>query len=357
VRDVRRHTDGGGHSKEAAPSGAHHRDDESALRDQIRRLLASGGTYRSIADRAGLSPTTVYEIAVGRQVPTPHTARALAAITSASLRHARVDAGGTRLRLRALHVMGHGSARIARALGAREMTIRAITRGDAANVSATLRDDVADLYDAWWDKRAPERTRAERTAATAARRRAIAGNCCAGAGLDDDERTRHPRLPTQKQLEARHRHRNRPRHPPPRPSPQEPHEPPAPQAGAASERSRRCSNPHRRRPPMALTISDRTMTSDRTHHTARLAQGAQHQWEVSWLPGRRVTRNQAITAMTLAEESSPAGPRNRLWPHIQGWAADLGMTAEQAITRITAPPDRTAAAENDPVRSDPEAGA
>jgi len=42
---------------------------------------------------------------------------------------------------------------------------------------------VIDLYDAWWDKRAPEHTRAE---PAAARRRAIAGNCCAGAGLDDE---------------------------------------------------------------------------------------------------------------------------------------------------------------------------
>jgi hypothetical protein len=50
-----------------------------------------------------------------------------------------------------------------------------------------LRDDITDLYDAWWDKRAPERNRAERGAATAARRRAIAGNWCAGAGLDDDQ--------------------------------------------------------------------------------------------------------------------------------------------------------------------------
>ena len=158
-----------------------------ATRDQIRRLRREGATIRSIAAAAGLAPTTVHDIGAGRQAPTPHTARALAAITSASPRHVRVDAGGTRLRLRALHVMGHGSARIARALGAREMTIRAITRGDAATVSTKLRDDIADLYDAWWDKRAPERTRAERTAATAARRRAIAGNWCAGAGLDDDQ--------------------------------------------------------------------------------------------------------------------------------------------------------------------------
>jgi hypothetical protein len=83
--------------------------------------------------------------------------------------------------------MGHGSARIARALGAREMTIRRIVRGDAPTVSTSLRDAVSDLYDAWWDKRAPVRSRDERAAATAARRRAIAGNWCAGAALDDDE--------------------------------------------------------------------------------------------------------------------------------------------------------------------------
>jgi hypothetical protein len=82
--------------------------------------------------------------------------------------------------------VGHGSARIARALGVREMTIRRLVRGDAPTISTTLRDAITDLYDAWWDKRAPQRDRFERAAA-AARRRAIAGNWCAGAGLDDDE--------------------------------------------------------------------------------------------------------------------------------------------------------------------------
>ena len=98
---------------------------------------------------------------------------------------ARIDAGGTRLRLRALHVMGHGSARIARALGASEDTIQRLVRGDARTVSPPLRDMVIDLYDAWWDKRAPERTRAERAAAARARRRAAAGNWCAAAALND----------------------------------------------------------------------------------------------------------------------------------------------------------------------------
>jgi hypothetical protein len=158
-----------------------------AVQDQIRRLREDGGTYRSIAAAANMAPGTVHDLASGRRRPTPATSRALLTVSGGTLPRARVDAGGTRLRLRALHVMGHGSARIARALGVREMTIRQLVRGDTPTVSARLRDAVIDLYDAWWDKRAPERTRAERGAATAARRRAIAGNWCAGAGLDDDD--------------------------------------------------------------------------------------------------------------------------------------------------------------------------
>ena len=100
--------------------------------------------------------------------------------------HARLDAGGTRLRLRALHVMGHGSARIARALGIRELTVQRLVTGDATTISPHLRDAITDLYDEWWDKRAPERTRAERTAAARARRRAQVCNWCAAAALDDD---------------------------------------------------------------------------------------------------------------------------------------------------------------------------
>src|SRR5229473_7907429 len=96
----------------------------------------------------------------------------LGAATVHHLIFGRLDAGGTRLRLRALHVMGHGSARISRALGVREETIQRLVRGDARTVSPQLRDAISDLYDAWWDKRAPERTRAERAGATTARRRA-----------------------------------------------------------------------------------------------------------------------------------------------------------------------------------------
>ena len=156
-------------------------------RTHVRRLRQDGSTYVGIATTAGLAPATVSGLAVGRRRPTRGTTAAVLAVTSGTVPRGRVDAGGTRLLLRALHVMGHGSARIARALGVRETAISELVRGDARTIRPRLRDAIADLYDAWWDKRAPERTRAERAAATAARRKAIAGNWCAAAALDDDQ--------------------------------------------------------------------------------------------------------------------------------------------------------------------------
>jgi hypothetical protein len=94
---------------------------------------------------------------------------------------------------------------------------------------------------------------------------------------------------------------------------------------------------------MTLTINDTTMTSDQTPHTARLAPGHQHAWHVSWLPGRLLDRNTATTAMILADTAATAGlhPGNRLWPHIQGWAAELGLTTPDAITRASEPPEKS----------------
>ena len=66
-------------------------------------------------------------------------------------------------------------------------TIQELVGGKARTVSPHLLDAITDLYEAWWDKRAPERTRAERAAAAAARKRAIAGDWCAPAALDDDQ--------------------------------------------------------------------------------------------------------------------------------------------------------------------------
>jgi hypothetical protein len=110
---------------------------------------------------------------------------------------------------------------------------------------------------------------------------------------------------------------------------------------------------------MTLTIKDAAMTSDQTPHTARPSPGRQHQWEVSWLPGQTLDRNTAITAMVLADITAKQDLHegHRLWPHIQSWAGELGLTAPDAITRIcqspsdlnrqqeqpSRPPDREAA--------------
>ncbi len=161
--------------------------DPAPVRAQVRRLRDQGASYQAIADGAGLGVMTVHAIANRCGQVTARTAAAILAVRDTDVFRARLDAGGTRLRLRALQVMGHSSARVARAIGVREQAIQKITRGDARTVSTQLRDAVAHLYDAWWDKRAPERTRHERSAAGAARRRAIHGNWCPGAGLDEDE--------------------------------------------------------------------------------------------------------------------------------------------------------------------------
>ena len=137
--------------------------------------------------RSRLAPTTVRDLASGRRPATPYTTTAVLAVTTATPPHTPVDANGTRLRLRALHVMGHSSARIARAAGASDKTIRTLVRGNAATITPKLRDTIIAVYDAWWDKRAPARTPSDRGAATAARKRAIAGNWCAAAALDDDQ--------------------------------------------------------------------------------------------------------------------------------------------------------------------------
>ena len=107
---------------------------------------------------------------------------------------------------------------------------------------------------------------------------------------------------------------------------------------------------------MALTINETTMTSDQTPHTARLAPGHQHAWHVSWLPGRLLDRNTATTATTamiLADTTATTGlhPGHRLWPHLQGWAAELGLTTPDAITRASEPAEKTSSPE--PVRGAP----
>jgi hypothetical protein len=109
---------------------------------------------------------------------------------------------------------------------------------------------------------------------------------------------------------------------------------------------------------MTLTINDTTMTSDQTVHTARQAPGHQHLWQVSWLPGRVVDRNSAITAMVLADHvgEHDLNERHRLWPFIENWAAELGLTGSDAVNRVSRPCDPRQQHNRESERHDPEAG-
>jgi hypothetical protein len=96
---------------------------------------------------------------------------------------------------------------------------------------------------------------------------------------------------------------------------------------------------------MTLRISDQVMTSDATRHTAR--QLRPDVWTVSWLPGRLLDRNQATTAMVLAEKVAETVANDelhcghRLWPLIDQWAAELGLTGPDAVVRASEPPRST----------------
>jgi hypothetical protein len=105
---------------------------------------------------------------------------------------------------------------------------------------------------------------------------------------------------------------------------------------------------------MTLTINDTTMTSDQSVHAARRAPD-RNGWEVSWLPGQILDRNTAITAMTLADTAAQHDlhDRHQLWPPIQGWAAELGLTAPEAIARASESPPTIIDRERKPASRQP----
>ena len=108
---------------------------------------------------------------------------------------------------------------------------------------------------------------------------------------------------------------------------------------------------------MTVTISDTAMTSDRSHCTARHSSD-RNGWEVSWLPGQVLDRNSAITAMTLADTAAEhdLDDGHPLWPAIQSWAAEVGLTAHGALSRISQPPDSMSAGKDSAAElADPEA--
>lgn len=66
---------------------------------------------------------------------------------------------------------------------------------------------------------------------------------------------------------------------------------------------------------MALTITNTQITSDQVGETASYRDGF---WHVTSYPGRAMDRNQAITALTLAEERAKAEPNQVLIASLEG---------------------------------------
>jgi hypothetical protein len=103
------------------------------------------------------------------------------------------------------------------------------------------------------------------------------------------------------------------------------------------------------------------ITSDHSRHIAQPARGAVHAWQVSWLPGQYLSRGQAITAMVLADVTARQHVHEGhwVWGHVEGWAAELGLTGPDALARTTACPWQATAEkipDHSADRDDPEAG-
>lgn len=90
---------------------------------------------------------------------------------------------------------------------------------------------------------------------------------------------------------------------------------------------------------MTTTITDHLMTSTVTEHYAHRDLNALPgwpAWRVTWLPGQLLDRNQAITAMTLAEIVAVhcPGPGDRDWGLVEVFAAELGLDVEEAVAAV-----------------------
>jgi len=99
---------------------------------------------------------------------------------------------------------------------------------------------------------------------------------------------------------------------------------------------------------MATRITGFEMSSDVTRHTARFddhaAADGNGAWIVTWLLGRLLTKNQAVTAMTIAEAvymhaDELMDNAHPWWGHIDAWAAELGLKGPHAVAEASLPPE------------------
>jgi len=158
------------------------------VRAHVLKLRVAGGTYEAIGCAAGIGAMTVHGIANGRRLKVQaDVARRLLSVTEDDVCSSHPSPNGSMWRLRALVAMGHSCTRMASATGIPPATLRRIVRAEALTITPELRQSVTALFDTWWDKAPPRRTRQEKLAAHSARSRAAQNNWPCPAGLDEDE--------------------------------------------------------------------------------------------------------------------------------------------------------------------------
>jgi hypothetical protein len=88
---------------------------------------------------------------------------------------------------------------------------------------------------------------------------------------------------------------------------------------------------------MALTITDKMIRGASTRHTASSTGDG---WIVTWLPAHVLTRRQAAIAMAIAEAVSDGVglSDDPVWPQLDKWAAELGLTGPDALVRVSERP-------------------
>lgn len=85
---------------------------------------------------------------------------------------------------------------------------------------------------------------------------------------------------------------------------------------------------------MGVEISGQGMRSTTSGHTAkRLTSGG---WVLSWLPGRVLTRNQAVSGLLLADTAGDGlEPGDSRWPALDSWARELDLSGPEAVVRVS----------------------
>jgi hypothetical protein len=91
---------------------------------------------------------------------------------------------------------------------------------------------------------------------------------------------------------------------------------------------------------MAIEITDKIMRSGQNRHTATYLGSADgwESWEVTWLPARILSRDQAISAMQIAEDAAHGLEPDRMWRFVASWAEELGVAGPDAVALVSEEP-------------------